>query len=101
MKPIVTKIVTKQDLIDQVYQDNHYTRNSVEDIIQQFLNAFSSALVSGQEVRLPEIGTIKSYTRKAYVGHNPLTNEPLPVPQQRMLTIKGAPYIRDALNPTN
>lgn len=98
---MTNQTVRKKDLLTQVYRNTALSKAGIEIAVEAFLDALVSELVQGKTVRIPELGTFKVAERKAHVGHNPHTGEPIDVPAKRVAQLKFAPHIRKMLNPTD
>lgn len=89
---------TKQELIHQVYTEGDISKKTVERVIQDFLNLLAHEVSQGNEVRIPELGIFRIVTRKAHVGHNPMTNQPIDIPERRLPQLRFTVGITRELN---
>lgn len=89
---------TKQDLINQVYANSDVSKKTIERVVQDFINELRNEIVSGNEVRVHELGTFKIATRAAHTGRNPATGEAIEVPEKRVPQLKFNASIRRELN---
>lgn len=89
---------TKQELIAKVHEDSDFSINTIETIVQAFLETLREEIVQGNSVRVAELGTFKTATRKAHTGYNPATGEALPLPEKRVPQLRFNTAISRALN---
>jgi len=61
-------------------------------------DAISEGLVKGDKVTISDFGTFTVSERKAFMGHNPKSGEPLPVPARRIPVFRSGKALKNALN---
>jgi integration host factor subunit beta len=76
--------MNKADLVNTLKDNNGFTRQQAEKIVDIFFNSMSDALASGQRVEIRGFGTIFVKDYKAYTGRNPKTGEPVQVKNKRL-----------------
>lgn len=89
---------TKQDLIKQIHANSDISKAVIERVVQDFVEALHDEIVSGNEVRISELGTFKISKRKAHEGHNPSTGEVINIPEKRVPQLKFNTAISRELN---
>lgn len=89
--------MTKTELINTLAEKLDGDRKNVRD----FLDALESTVVSEMkamgEVPLPGLGKFKVQQRKARMGRNPATGEPLSIPAKTVVKFTLAKAIKDIL----
>jgi DNA-binding protein HU-beta len=71
--------MNKQELISIVADETGLARNDASRAIEAMLDTIGSELKKGNEVRLVGFGSFSVSTRKASVGRNPRTGEPMSI----------------------
>jgi nucleoid DNA-binding protein len=92
--------MTKSDLVDQVFVScgGTVTKKVVDEIIGGAFNQMKKAFKQGEEIRLSDFGIFKVVQKKARVGRNPQTNEPVNIPAKKAVTFKASKFVKDLLN---
>jgi DNA-binding protein HU-beta len=67
-------------------------------IYKKFVSIIDDTLVSGEEVELQGIGTLKIVERKERTGMNPKTKEPIIIPAKKAIKFKTCATINRKLN---
>ena len=60
-----------------------------------------NALANGDEIVIPDVGTLRVIERAARVGRNIHTGEPVPVPARKTVVLVAAPSLKRRLNATD
>jgi DNA-binding protein HU-beta len=71
--------MNKQELISVVADQTGLARNDASRAIESMLDTIGVELKKGNEVRLVGFGSFSVSTRKASVGRNPRTGEPMSI----------------------
>ena len=90
--------MNKSELIDSISATSGLTKTDCTKALDAFVEAVSSALKSGDDVRLVGFGTFAAKKRDARDGINPLTKEPLHIPAKTVASFKAGSKLKDALN---
>jgi len=72
----------------------------VFDVVQKTLDHISEALAKGDKVELRNFGVFEVKVRKARVGRNPRTGEPVEVAAKHVPFFKTGKELRERLNKT-
>ncbi len=73
---MVSKKVTKQSLVESVYQNSKYEKRQIQDIIDALLDEMRHSLSTGCTIELRGFGTFEPRLRKGRaVVRNPKTGE--------------------------
>lgn len=89
--------MNKSNLVDAIAQEADISKAAAGRAVDAFVKAASSALASGDEVRLSDFGIFSVSTRAARTGRNPQTGEALALPESRSVKFKPAKALKDVL----
>ena len=91
--------MTKSELISRLAAENPllYHRD-VEKIVLTVFEEISSALAKGERVELRGFGAFSVKERKARIGRNPRTDEPVEVTEKFIPYFKTGKQLRERLN---
>jgi len=90
--------MNKNDLIAQVSDSTGVSRSDTTRLIEATLDAITSALKTGDEVRLVGFGTFAVSQRAATTGRNPRTGEEIQIPAVKQPKFKAGKQLKDAVN---
>ncbi len=90
--------MNKTDLVAAVAEDAQIDKNKAAAAIESVIKQIQSALLEGQEVRLPGFGNFKVADRKATTARNPRTGETVDVPASKVAKFAPAKGLKEALN---
>jgi DNA-binding protein HU-beta len=90
--------VNKNDLVSAVAASTGLSKSDGANAVESMLNSIAGELKGGGEVRLPGFGTFSVAHRKASVGRNPRTGEPIQIPASNQPKFKAGKTLKQALN---
>jgi DNA-binding protein HU-beta len=90
--------MNKTDLVSAVAEDAQIDKNKAAAAVESVIKQIQSALLEGQEVRLPGFGNFKVADRKATTARNPRTGETVDVPASKVAKFAPAKGLKEALN---
>ncbi len=90
--------MNKTDLVAAVAEDAQIDKNKAAAAVESMIKQIQSALLEGQEVRLPGFGNFKVADRKATTARNPRTGETVDVPASKVAKFAPAKGLKEALN---
>lgn len=73
------------------------SQEKVKEVVTAFFEEFRSALVAGEKIRIPEIGTFEIQERPERVGRNPATGAQIQIPASKTIKLKVTARVRDSL----
>jgi integration host factor subunit beta len=76
--------MNKADLVNALKNENGFTRQQAERIVDIFFNTMADALAKGERVEIRGFGSIFVKGYKSYTGRNPKTGEPVRVEPKRL-----------------
>ena len=89
--------MNKQDLIGQVADRAGLSRSDSSRAVETVLEVITSALKRGDEVRLVGFGNFSVTRRKASVGRNPRTGEPMQIKASSQPKFRPGRILKDAV----
>lgn len=90
--------MNKNDLIGAVAETSGLTRSDATKAVEGVFDAITNALKGGDEVRLVGFGTFSVAKRKASIGRNPRTGEPMSIDASSQPKFKAGKGLKDAVN---
>tara|TARA_Y100001978_G_C23520925_1_gene350227 strand:+ start:186 stop:467 length:282 start_codon:yes stop_codon:yes gene_type:complete len=90
--------LNKAELVDIVAADAGTTKKDAEQIINKMMDTIIKTVAGGDKVTLVGFGTFEARHRKARLGRNPKTNEPLNIPAKRVAGFKVGKEFSEAVN---
>lgn len=76
--------MNKADLVNALKNENGFTRQEAEKIVDTFFNTMADALSSGERVEIRGFGSFFVKDYKAYTGRNPKTGNPVHVEEKKL-----------------
>ena len=89
--------MNKKDLIGQIADRAGLTRSDSSRAVETMLEVITSALKRGDEVRLVGFGNFSVTRRKASVGRNPRTGEPMQIKASSQPKFRPGRILKDAV----
>jgi DNA-binding protein HU-beta len=90
--------MNKNDLISAVAETSGLSKSDAANAVEGVFDAIQKALAGGDEVRLVGFGTFAVAKRKASMGRNPRTGEPMPIKASNQPKFKAGKGLKDAVN---
>jgi DNA-binding protein HU-beta len=75
--------VNKGELVDAIASSANVSKADAENALNAFINSVQDAVASGDKVTLPGFGTFAPSLRKARMGMDPRTREPVHIPERK------------------
>ena len=89
--------MNKQELISQVADRAGLNRNDASRAIETMLELVTATLKRGDEVRLVGFGNFSVTRRKASIGRNPRTGEPMQIDSSVQPKFRPGKILKDAV----
>lgn len=89
--------MNKNELVDAVAASTGLSKSDGANAVDSMLNAISSALKDGDEVRLTGFGTFCVANRKASEGRNPRTGEVIQIPASKLPKFKAGKMLKHSV----
>jgi integration host factor subunit beta len=90
--------VTKSQLIDAVAQRSSITKSRAEQVVNCVFEAMTQALEAGDGIEIRGFGSFTVRHYPAYLGRNPRTGKPVPVPAKRLPFFKVGKELKELVN---
>ncbi len=90
--------MNKNDLISSIASETGLTKTDAAKAVDAFVASISSALKSGDEVRLVGFGTFAVSKRSATTGRNPRTGQTINIPARNQPKFKAGKVLVDSVN---
>ena len=91
--------MTKSDLIAKLTEKNNFLfQKDIYKIIHVFFDSISEALENGDRVELRGFGAFGVKKRKARIGRNPRSGEPVAIPEKNIPFFKMGKNMRERIN---
>ncbi|MGB0571988.1 MAG: HU family DNA-binding protein [Alphaproteobacteria bacterium] len=90
--------MNKNDLVASVADSSGLSKADAGKAVDSVLDNITSALQSGNEIRLVGFGTFSVAQRKATTGRNPQTGAAIQIPASKQPKFKAGKALKDAVN---
>ena len=90
--------ITKKQLAEQIAASTKTKQTIVKPIIQEFLDSIIAELAKDNRIEFRDFGVFETKTRKARIGQNPKTLEPVQIPAKRTVKFKAGRLMKQKLN---
>ena len=87
--------MNKTELIAVAAEKSGMTKKDAERVLNAALDAITVSLIKGEKVQLSGFGTFEAKARKARIGRNPHTKEPIDIPATRVPTFNPSKGLKD------
>ena len=75
--------MNKGELVDAIASEANLSKSDAESALNAFINQIQSSVAAGDKVTLPGFGTFAPTLRKARMGMDPRTREPVQIPERK------------------
>ena len=94
---IAGKTITASALLQAVADHNEMSRADAKRFIEGYLDVVKAHVMKGVKVKLGDIGMILIRARKARMGRNPATGEPVKIKASRKLAFRQSSAMKQAI----
>ncbi len=94
----MSNTINKADLVGMVADKTEMSKTDAAVAVDAMLDAITSVLQKGMEVRLVGFGTFHVTRRKAGEGRNPQTGAAIKIPASNQPKFKAGKALKDAIN---
>ena len=91
--------MTKADIIDAICDEIGFSKRESVRIAETMLDIIKETLENGENVKLSGFGSFNIQHKRARLGRNPQTGEPMTISARRILSFKASNVLREKLNP--
>ena len=89
--------VTQRQLAAGLADKHGLSKKQANEITDALVAAITKHLKKGDRVRLPSLGIFQVRQRKARMGINPKTREPIKIKASKKLAFRAAKEVKDAI----
>ncbi|MBW1771091.1 MAG: integration host factor subunit beta [Deltaproteobacteria bacterium] len=90
--------MNKAELIEAVRKESGLSRTKANEVVELFFDEMSEALASGDRIEIRGLCSIYVKNYKGYMGRNPKTGEPTPVPGKKLPFFKCGKELKDMVD---
>jgi integration host factor subunit beta len=90
--------MNKAELIEAVRNESGLSRTKAKQVVELFFDEMSKALANGDRIEIRGFCSIYVKDYKGYMGRNPKTGEPTPVPPKRLPFFKCGKELREIVD---
>ena len=92
------KTLTRAQITEAVYQEVGLSRNESADLVESVLGEISSALTTGEMVKISSFGSFLVRSKGQRIGRNPKTGEEVPILPRKVLVFRPSHVLKDRIN---
>lgn len=90
--------LTKAHLVERLYKFDQFTKTECAQIVDTLFEILKEALEDGEDVLISGFGKFSVKDKKARVGRNPQTGDPITLSPRKVITFKCSGVLRGFLN---
>ncbi|PPE05605.1 HU family DNA-binding protein [Holospora curviuscula] len=90
--------IKKIDLVTKIAEASGLSKATVNQVLDQFLEAVTETLKEGNSVRLTGFGSFLSRLRPEMIARNPKTGTPVTVPAVHVPVFRPGKHLKSALS---
>ena len=90
--------MNKQQLVDVVAQNTGMTKKDSVAAVSAILGVITTALASGEDVKITGFGSFEVKTREARTGRNPKTGAPVEIPASKYVSFSAGSVLKEKVN---
>jgi integration host factor subunit alpha len=90
--------VTRAQLAETIYAQVGLSRNESADLLEAVLERISTALESGESVKISGFGTFSVRQKGRRIGRNPKTGVEVPILPRRVLVFRPSQVLKGTVN---
>jgi integration host factor subunit alpha len=91
----MTKTLTKDDLIQRLYDRAKISREEAREVVESFFKVLIERLISGEKVNLYSFGNFILRDKKERPGRNPKTMKEAIISARRLVTFRAGQKLKD------
>lgn len=91
--------MTKTELVNTLAKKSTLEKKQTKMFLEALTALVTSEIKKGGEVPLTGLGKFKVLKRKARMGRNPQTGEPIPIPAKKVVKFTVAKTLKDTIHP--
>ena len=92
---------TKKDIVRTIAEESGLTQQTAKELVQNTLDAIVQILADNGRIELRNFGVFECKERKARIGRNPKTGDPVDVPAKFVVTFKPGKAMENRIREAN
>lgn len=89
--------MNKGDLIEKIVSEVNVTKADAARVVESVIDGITQSLTKGERTTISGFGTFSVSKRKARVGRNPQTGEPISIPARQVARFTAGKELKEAL----
>ena len=89
--------LTRSDLAETINRKMGFSRAESLDMVEALLEKMSSALETGENVKISGFGSFVLRDKKERIGRNPKTGVEVPITPRRVLTFRASLLLKERI----
>ena len=90
--------LTKKEIINSIYMQIGFSKNVVENLLEDFLLILLSELIKNKKVKISKFGTFILRYKKSRIGRNQKTLEKKVIRDRNVVLFKPSKEFKDYIN---
>ena len=90
--------LTKADVVQNLMDQNGYTRTQASDLLETLLELIKTRLASGEDIMVSNFGKFQVREKAQRRGRNPASGESMMLAPRRVVTFQCARKLREMVN---
>ena len=90
--------LTKKEIINSIYMQLGFSKNIIENLLEDFLSIILNELIKNKKVKIPNFGTFVLRHKKSRTGRNPKTLEEKIITERNVILFKPSKNLRKYIN---
>jgi integration host factor subunit alpha len=90
--------LTKARIADAVAESIGFDRTQSIQLIDRLLDIIKDRLIAGEDLLISGFGKFEVRDKKARLGRNPATGEPMTLPDHRVIVFRCSTKMRERIN---
>ena len=90
-------MVTKTKFVQKLAEKHGSTKKDAQEWVDSVFEEITNFMRDGEKVNITGFGIFRLYDRKARVGRNPQTGEPVQIPAKKMAKFRPGKVLKEAV----
>tara|TARA_B100001250_G_C19809972_1_gene795280 strand:- start:1056 stop:1349 length:294 start_codon:yes stop_codon:yes gene_type:complete len=93
--------LTKKEIINSIYMQLGYSKNLIENIIEDIFDILLESLKENGKVKISNFGTFTLRHKKSRIGRNPKTKKEAVISERNVVLFKPSKSLKNKINNVN
>ena len=93
--------LTKKEIINSIYMQLGYSKNLIENIIEDIFDILLESLKENGKVKISNFGTFTLRHKKSRIGRNPKTKKETVISERNVVLFKPSKSLKNKINNVN